>query len=601
MAIALKILGFAGMRPAVDSRLSDDNVADSSVNTYLYSGLLRGMVTPTHIRDLTSSTATFVYRIPNNQRDIEHVQDSLWLEFENLNTVALKPALVDDQFSRYYWSSPGQAPMYNSLARIQAGTNALKLGVPRPAAPTVTSSGGSTTVQARSYTYTWVTEFGEEGPPASPANIDTGFTDSTYTVSLTLPASTDTDGTDRLIANTNIYRSVTGADGTTTFFFVAQIPVASSSYTDTADDATIVLNSELQSTNWTAPPDDLEGWVSMPNGMIAGWRGSEVWFSEPYRPHAWPSTYTQATDYKVIGLGVSGQMLAICTEANPYWGQGINPPAFTMSMIQTGEPCLSRGGILSAPEGVYYPSPNGLVLVQPGSVLNVSLTYLDKDSWKNVVRLDTLRAARLGTAYYSWGAATTGIWDDDAFDQDAFEQNDLGGARQGVLLDPIRANVLVSQLSSDTPTFNVFNDPWTGEVFLIRDGALYWLDVANLSPTREEYVWASKPFQTPNRRNLGAMKIYFDVDDTLPALNPTPIIYDEATYDAQDTLNDDQWGVVALYADDVFAWARELRKSGELMRLPSGFEPIYYKIVVVARVNISSLHAAETVRDLAKI
>ena len=41
--------------------------------------------------------------------------------------------------------------------------------------------------------------------------------------------------------------------------------------------------------------------------MIAGWKDNEVWFCEPYRPHAWPVKYVVNVDYPIVGLGTIDQ------------------------------------------------------------------------------------------------------------------------------------------------------------------------------------------------------------------------------------------------------------------------------------------------------
>lgn len=607
MALALKIgggepmNGFAGMIPKLDNRILPDKASAQATNTYFYNGKLEGMVEATFLRTLSDPSAVFAYRIPLGVTDMAHAADSLWLEFDDINTNVIKPAFIADQFQRYYWASPSGQPKYNTFARIQAGNtspnNPLLLGVPRPAnAPGLTPTGGTAVDETRAYVYTWVTAYGEEGQPSPPA-LATAFEDATWGLTFTAPATNDTNGVNRFITTTNIYRTITGTDGTTTFFFVASVPVATLSYNDTASDTTVSANNELVSTNWSGPPTTLQGWVTLPNGMIAGWdTEANVWFCEPYRPHAWPSIYTVAVDYPIVGLGVSGQTLVICTEVQPYWGTGINPASFALSKMDSTEPCLSRGSIMSAPEGVYYASPNGLILAQSGVVVNISRQYMLKDNWLNLAKINTIHAARLGTGYYAWGTGTQGIFA-SAFAPEAFAQSDLGGAREGLLIDPIDQSVLVSQLSNDDPTYNTFNDPWTGEVFIIRDGAVNWLNIADLNPTRESYFWRSKLFQAPNKRNIGAMKIYFDIASTLPVLSATPV----TNLVELETLQSNQWGIVRLYADEQLVWARELRDSGELMKLPSGFKADFYQLEIEARVTISNIQVAETSRELAKV
>lgn len=603
MSLALKVNQFGGLIPALDPRLIPDNQAVVAENCYFYYGRLQGTYKQTSIYTLQDPDAVFVYRIPNNQPDMAHFADSTFLEFDNINTDVLKPALIEDTFQRYYWASSNIQPMYNTLARIQAGQNALILGINPPSvAPGVTPAAGGTIPESRAYVYTWVSAYGEESQP-SPPTVANGNSAGTWNLTFTAALATDINGTNRMLAHTNIYRTVTGADGTTSFFFVAQIPIATLTYADSSSDTAITGNIILPSTNWNPPPSNLQGWVSMPNGMVAGWETNNIWFCEPYRPHTWPSVYTLSTDYEIVGMGVSGQMLVICTQVSPYWASGITPSAMTLSMLQAIEPCLTRGGILGAPEGVYYPSPNGLILVQAGLISNISREYMLKDAWLNLAQINTLRCARLGTAYYAWGIAQPSAFS-TAFAPEAFAQADYSASTQGLLIDPANPRVSVSQLTTtlSDAKFNTFNDPWTGEVFTISQGQMFWFNVADTDPTSEVYTWRSKKFQSPNRKNIGAMKIYFDEADTLPVINPVPVVYTPDSYTAQaGALNADQWGTVALYADDNVIWAREIRTPGELMRLPSGLKASFYQLEVVARVDISSIQVGETVKDLAKV
>jgi hypothetical protein len=47
--------------------------------------------------------------------------------------------------------------------------------------------------------------------------------------------------------------------------------------------------------------------------------------------------------------------------------------------------------------------------------------------------------------------------------------------------------------------------------------------------------------------------------------------------------------------------ARELRKSGELMRIPSGYKGEFWAWEIEARVVVSNLQAATSVAELRKI
>jgi len=370
----LRIQAFGGMTPAVDDRLLRDNAAAWSENTWLYSGRLCGIPQKTLVKALTANTAK-VFRIPNGITDADHIDDSIWLEFENPDTDVVRALVIDDSFDRYYWVSSSGAAMYNTRARIAAGSDPWILGIPQADIDSVVPSGGVGAAASRAYITTWVSAYGEEGPASDPV-LATGKVDDTWALTLTAASNDDLGGTgdDRYLTHTRIYRTVTSGSGATTYFLVAQIDIATLTYDDTATDATISANSQLESTNWTAPPSDLQGFAAMPNGILAGFRGNEIWFSEPYRPHAWPAAYVLTVDFPIVGLGVLGQTLVVCTQGFPVGITGIHPSSMAVSKTSSLEPCLSRGGILSATEGVYYPSPNGLVRIgNDGSVVVLSL------------------------------------------------------------------------------------------------------------------------------------------------------------------------------------------------------------------------------------
>lgn len=653
------------MVPAVDDRLLDQTAASHAENTWLYSGVIAGVNSPTLIRTLAGGAAiTKTYRIPTGFLDADHLAQATWLEFTDTDTDVLRTQVVGDTFDRYYWVAPTTQATYNTQTRIAAGNTGgnapFLLGIPTPGiAPVVTITGGSSAInRTSSYVYTWVSAYGEEGPP-SPPTVATGKVDANWAIKLASAVGTDL-GTTRNLTKVRIYRTVTGANGIAAYFLVQEMVIgltengnthtsvtidnlASTTsilagfyvtgsgvpandrvlvvasgvavtlvtttstsltgtpitfipgYDDVLTDSVVALNNTLTSTNYTAPPTDLKGWVSLPNGIVAGFRENEIWFCEPYRLHAWPATYALAVDYPITGLGVIGQSVVVCTQVYPWAITGVHPATMTQAKIMNLEPCAARGSILSTPEGVYYASPNGLVLVANGSATNITKDLVTKDKWQQLITsatLSTLRAARLGTAYYAYGTSRPGVFEPTAFDTASFDQVDQTGALNGVLIDPVNQRVAFSTLSNSVPCVNVFNDPWTGELLVIRAGVLYWVNIYDSNPTSDVFKWRSKIFQASMKKNFEAIKIYYDT------LASTPVQGARNTSSPQ-TLASNQHGLVRIYADDVLVMTRELRTSGELMRLPSGFKAEYWQVEIEARVRIKSLQLADTAKDLA--
>lgn len=622
--VAVRIDAFGGMVPAVDDRLLPENGAALAQNTWLYSGALQGMRTERFLKTLSATTKK-VYRIPTNYTDKDHLADSYWLEFNEENIDIVRSPTVNDTFKRVYWAGLGTVPKYNTEARIIANQSAFTLGVPAPSvAPTVTLSaagtarltagigrygvvgqaasltwtktGGATQkdntgssptgstpgmvdpnppiVVTRAYVYTWVTAYGEEGPP-SPPTIVTGDTTSEWQIGTTAPGAGDTTG--RNLSKVRIYRTITSSQGVATYFLVAELTMPTYTYSDTLTDVVVAGNNQLQSTGWTAPPSDLKGMVAMPNGIIAGWRENEIWFCEPYRPHAWPVAYTLAVESVIIGLGVVGQSLIVATTTFPYSCTGIHPSTMALARIAAYEPCLSRGSVVGTPQGVFYASQNGLILAQPGMVTNVTKDLMTKDKWITLMHPESLSAVQMSTSYFAFGRINFGCFDPIGFDEDAYEQLDFTASYTGGLIELDNQRVAFNVMYSEVPTVNVQTDVWSGEVLIIRDGKLYHLDLSD-NATRGAYTWKSKIYQTPNKRNFEAMKIFYT--------EPTGVA---------------PTGTVKVYADGVLRSTQPLTGSGRMLRLPSGFKADFWQIEIEGNLLVHNLQMATSAKELISV
>src|SRR5690606_31002326 len=133
---------------------------------------------------------------------------------------------------------------------------------------------------------------------------------------------------------------------------------------------------------------------------------------------------------------VAGQTLVVCTQGFPVLATGIHPASIAMSKSLSLEPCLSRGSILSTAEGVYYASPNGLVLAGGGVIRVITDKLVTKDKWQSYASVPTLRCAHLGSAYLAFGSKRAGSFDPSSFDASSFAQDDFQGSYSGILIDP---------------------------------------------------------------------------------------------------------------------------------------------------------------------
>ncbi len=263
----------------------------------------------------------------------------------------------------------------------------------------------SDVLEARAYVYTWVSAYNEESAP-SPFALANGFTDATWQIQCTPPPAADM-GTDRNLTTVRLYRTVTGSSGATVFFWVGDFPITQTAYLDTQTDAVIATHIQLPSTTFFPPPGNLQGIISLPNGMIAGFIGNQIWFCVPFLPHAWPPGDVLNTEFPIVGLGYTNGALVVCTQATPYVLTGTNPSTMSVTKCHAAEPCLSRGSILSTDLGVYYMSPNGLIQVTNlAQATNVTELWITREKWVALTPQQRARTVPISGCYFCYGTTS---------------------------------------------------------------------------------------------------------------------------------------------------------------------------------------------------
>ena len=458
---------------------------------------------------------------------------------------------------------------------------------------------GDSVFEARSYVYTWVSAYGEEGPPSLPTLVN-GWSNATWTINVFCPTPDNLQpgGTQRNLTKTRIYRSVSSNTGLSSYFFVAEIPILQASYVDTFDDATVAQNVQLESIFWFPPPSDLKGFTAFPNGVVVGFKSKEVWFSEPYRPHAWPPGYVLTTEFPIVGIGVCGTSVVVCTEGTPYLVNGISPSTMTLTKINLPEPCLFRGSIISTDTSVLYMSQNGLIQVSSsGQATNVTEQWITRERWQGLTPQKYIRAIKHASAYFAFGTVSG---------------SDTSVAQQGFTVELSPADQVsftiwpqagghrlgFSQLTSPNG-FNINNvmvDAWTGIGLLLQNGAVYYYDFTDQAPTIVPYKWRSKVYQQQTKKNFEAFRVFFSV----PPGSPTQSVA-RNTNAVQSVLSAGQYLIVRVYADGTLFTTREVRNTGELLRVLSGVKVEQWQFEMEGIVNVSNMQVATSVKELGLI
>lgn len=489
----LKLEGFSGISPRTGPALLQPNQAQVAKNVKLQSGELRPWRKPVSTYACGLSDTHSIYRLENS-----NTGTSAWLEFAVDTDVVPSPVADVSDFRVYY--TDGSAPKktnWNLATTSGTGTKpfpnaAYNIGVPAPAAaPTLVKTGGSGTIhEDRAYVYTYISTFGsvlEESAPSPAGKILSVEPDATVTVSAFSTAPTTSAGYN--ITAIRIYRSVTSATSAV-YLYVGTVTVtpstgvASGSFADTVLAANLGVS--LPSLYYTPPPATLQGLIAMPNGILAGFTGNQVWFSEPYLPHAWPVSYMMTVGAPIVGLGVFGQTLVVCTTQNPYLITGSQPGAMTQEKVPLPEPCVSKKSITSDQFGVLYASPNGLVSIAPGTQDVISRALFTRDEWQSYTP-----SSMVGVIYQNMYIG--------------FYQ--VGSTKSALIIMRGDTPPLVTL---DIAAQAIFVAKSTANVYYVSpiDNTIYQLDADPINNTY--YEWMSKTFILPEPTNYAIAKVQAD-------------------------------------------------------------------------------------------
>jgi len=483
----IKIDKFSGIVPRTGPTQLEGNQAQLAKNIRITSQELRSWKEKTKVFQGTVPGIRSIYKLYNNITGAYR-----WLEW-GTDVDVIQGPVADLSESRIYYTGDGVPKKTNWVLATTNGTGSapfpdayLNMGVPNPvAAPTLVASSTTNPTEDRAYVYTYVSTFGsvlEESGPSPAANVTVSVSGATVTVSGFSAAPT----TNYNITHRRIYRTIAGANSVT-FAFVAEIPVATTSYVD--NKLVTELGETIQTLYYEPPPSDLIGLVSMANGMVAGFRSNEVWFAEPFLPHAWPSQYMVTVDSEIVGLGVYDTSLVVLTKNRPYILTGTNPQSMSQVKLPLNQPCVSKRSIASDQYGVLYASPNGLVSIGTGQQDIVTTPLYTRDNWQELNPASMLGA----------------IWNNLYI---GFTQ--VGGAIGAIV---ISRGDIPPLFTLDFPANAVFIDRSNSELFAVSnvDNAIYQLDSDIVNDTF--YEWLSKRFILPNPMSFGALKIKADFNE----------------------------------------------------------------------------------------
>jgi len=383
----LVIGAFKGELPILDPTLLSDQNAQVARNLYLRRGTLKAE------RGYDSRSVTTVinpktlWRYPNGNGGA-----GFWFTW-GTNVDVVKSPLANDEWDRIYWTGEGGYPRVAGIDKATTGSapypgGSWRLGVPAPtSAPTVAAPGGRVgtasfpdTAVETAYVVTFVTRYGEEGPPSNPSSIITRWDMVTgapaggnVTVGLPGIPSGNYDFTSK-----RIYRVESGA----VYQFAGEVSTTTSSFTDNV--LSEGLGVGLPSEEWYAPNPLMKGLTVIPGGIGVGFFDNTLCLSEPYRLHAWPPGYQLAFQDDIVAVVSTGSGLIVTTKGQPVLVTGASPAAMSPRELDSHQPCVSARSMVDMGEYAMYASPDGLVAAGGTETEVVTRNVMSKVQWHDL-------------------------------------------------------------------------------------------------------------------------------------------------------------------------------------------------------------------------
>ena len=352
----------------------------------------------------------------------------------------------------------------------------------------------------RSYLFTFVNGYGEEGPPSKPSETISVTPGTPVTIDLSalknLAASLNQPTGAYWITKLRIYRTDamgtfrllrTNQDATsaTAEYEIAISPSMPDKLVDSSLDA--VQAEPLSTEGWLPPTDDVNGITALPNGVMVGFRqssitGKTVCASVPFFPYAWPLSYRINTESFIVGLAPTATGLVVLTDAMPYVITGTDPASWSAVKLEAQEPCLSKRSIVDMGDYAMYASPNGLIAINGAEVKNALANIMTREQWQEY------NPSSITGSFYNGRYVGSYL---------------SGSVRKTFVYEPATGNFIDTELDLRA----LWNDQKTGKLWALdSSGNLREWSAGSDLP----YTWKSKLFLMPKPLNFASMQVLLE-------------------------------------------------------------------------------------------
>ncbi|MET3514359.1 hypothetical protein ABIC63_002131 [Pseudacidovorax sp. 1753] len=469
---------FNGAALAVHPKLIPDTVGTASRNQRPGRGDLRPWRQPLPVATVPAGRHT-IYRMG---RDVAS-DTQYWLSWPGI-VHAVRGFVSGDTVERTFYTGDGAPKQTNTsigLAAPPYPSAYRELGVPAPASAllvTPNNTGEATDTELRYYTYTYVTDLGEESAPAPVSAQVQCKTDDTLAIAGVSPPPAGAYGIDRI----RFYRTQSATSGDAEFFFLREEP---STIGSTTDDNR-ALGEVLPTDGWLVPPSTLTGLTAMWNGMAAAINSADgsVRYCVAYKLYAWPVAFeTLPPNAKAVALAVYGQRLLVLTTGKPVLVQGSGPDALDEQPLEIAQACVAARSAVGLGHGVAWASPDGLAYFGDGGASLCTIGLLTRDQW-TAMNPESITAVNYEGFYFA-------------------SYLDMEGVRRGFFLDPSNPKGI---FFLDQGYEAMFVDEHRDALFVLDGTAVKKWDAGEASMTA---LFRSKVFAGPER-NYSAARVEAD-------------------------------------------------------------------------------------------
>ncbi|EBS2694788.1 hypothetical protein ZQ65_15145 [Salmonella enterica subsp. enterica serovar Newport] len=489
---AIDIVSMRGEMPRVLPHMLPDGYAALAQNCHFRFGVI------TPVSDDGKSGVTFGIK----PETLFLYSRDKWFTWSGI-VDAVRSPVAQDPYGRVYYTD-GQYPKVTSAQIATSGsgpypTTSYRLGVPAPESaitctvynPPVPTPDKTTDAsdnnaapqeqeddptdnETRFYTCTFVTAYGEEGPPGPESLEQTVKKGGSADLTMQPPPLQHSNITRR-----RIYRSVSGG-GNADFLLVTELDAGVLSFHD--DLLAEQLGPALETWHYVMPPDNMLGLCMMANGIAAGFAGNEVMFSEAFLPYAWPDAYRQTTTEDIVAIAPIGTALVVATKGEPYLFSGVSPSNISGAKLPLTQACVSRQSMVVMDGFVLYAGTNGLVSVDgSGNAVIATEKIISPEQWRGMFNPSSIKAYQYRGEYVARYTKTD-------------------GGQAVFIFNPQDMDIRHMSTTFDT----AYNDTATDTLYLVKGRELSVSQGAN---TPLPLVWRSKTFIAQENTSFSCLRI----------------------------------------------------------------------------------------------